>query len=116
MESKLGWWKATFLGLFVVGMLAAAATGLVLLGAQEGWAGESIALESSLSTVHGLRVGTRVRVLGIPVGQVTGIVPPTRPGEPVVVRFFVDSKQQSLIRANATTRVVRSASPNATRT
>ena len=107
MDRRLNRWHFALLGLFVLVTATLAGTGLFFVGVNEGWAGEALQLESAMPAVPGLRVGTRVRVLGIPVGQVTAIEPPAQPGQPVVVRFWITDDQRKLVRADATTRLVR---------
>lgn len=107
MESKLERRPATFLGIFVLATLLLAGLGLFRIGAEEGWAGETIALESAMPSVQGLRVGVRVRALGMPVGRVIAIDAPQEPGQPVIVRFWIAGEHRQLVRANATTRLFK---------
>lgn len=107
MERRIGRPHAVFLGLFTLVTLALFALGVFSVAAREGWAGDVVSLESALPSAQGLRVGTRVRVLGIPVGQITGIEPPARPGEPVIVHFWIRGESRDLVRADATARILK---------
>lgn len=107
MERKLSWMTATVLGLFVVATLAMGAVGLILIGDREGWLAPTLRLETTLASVPGLRPGTKVRVLGIPVGAVSSVEAPSKPGEPVLVRFWVAADRRELLRADASTRLVK---------
>lgn len=107
MERKIGKLHAMVLGLFVVLALCLSSVGLFAIASKDGWAGESIQLESAVPSVSGLRVGAQVRVLGIPVGQVTQVQAPSAPGQPVVVQFSVSKQHQGLIREDAKLRIIK---------
>ncbi|WP_419192902.1 MlaD family protein [Kolteria novifilia] len=107
MEQRPGQLRTAFMGIFVCAALAAGSLGVLLLGQRDGWFSDPIELTTSMEQVHGLRTGTRVRVLGIPVGQVSRIEPPATPGEPVRVHFWIEEEYQSLIRTDATVELVK---------
>jgi phospholipid/cholesterol/gamma-HCH transport system substrate-binding protein len=107
VDHRVGRLQATVVGCVIVVCFALASGGLFLVGAENGWGDRGIVLETAMSNVHGLRVGTRVRVLGIPVGQVRAVIAPQQPGESVIVQFNLASKYQLLIRADAKTRLVK---------
>lgn len=107
MERKIGKLHAMVLGLFVVFALCLSSVGLFAIASKDGWARDNVQLESAVASVSGLRVGAQVRVLGIPAGRVTAVQAPSRPGEPVVVRFQVSKEHQSLLRQDAKLRIIK---------
>lgn len=91
------------LSLTIVG----AAFALLFLANQEGIGQRRIHLECAFANANGVRVGTRVRVLGIPVGQVADVIPPNKPGDPVMIKFWLKAQSRDLVRADASARIVK---------
>src|SRR4051812_36218795 len=52
-----------------------------------------------LAQVGGLELGGRVRVQGMDAGVVESIVPPARPGGPVVLVLRIDDRLRHLVRS-----------------
>ncbi len=56
--------------------------------------------------IGGLAVGDKVHVQGVDAGIVEAIEPPSRPGNPVVVRLRIDERLRPLVRSDATATIV----------
>lgn len=107
MNRSINHSQALVLGIVAIAATALAVFGLFRIGESEGWTESTVPLETALRRVDGLRVGTQVRVLGIPIGQVTEIEPPVQPGEPVIVRFWIAASKSQLVRTDAAARIVK---------
>jgi phospholipid/cholesterol/gamma-HCH transport system substrate-binding protein len=88
-------------GAFVVGGLLLFAVGLFLIGDRRLLFVEHQELETTLTKVTGLQVGTRVRIGGMNAGEVTAIDVPPRPSMPFVVRMRIRSDLAHLVRADS---------------
>ncbi|GIW82769.1 MAG: hypothetical protein KatS3mg105_4576 [Gemmatales bacterium] len=98
--------QALLLGIAVVLGLGLLAVGLFAVGNQQWLWGRSFHLLVGFDTIHGVEVGTRVRVLGRYAGEVTAIALPSRPGEQVVLTLKIDEKLRPLVRSDASARIV----------
>lgn len=107
VERDIGSKRAALLGIFAVVAILGAGFALFALAGQEGIGQSKLHLSCAMPTANGLKPGTRVRVLGMPVGQVADVVPPEKPGQPVIVHFWLASRSAQLVRADATGRVVK---------
>src|SRR5262249_37012693 len=63
-------------------------------------------LRAGFGRIHGVEVGTRVRVQGMDVGEVEAIQRPVQPGSPVVLRLRLKEEFRDLVRADAVARIV----------
>lgn len=103
----MGTGRAALLGGFVLTTLLLTGIGLAMVGSADGWNTPVIPLTASMSSAQGLRPGTRVRILGIVSGQVTAVEAPGKPGEPVIVRFWIRGDRAELVRMNASARLFK---------
>ncbi len=106
MSRSLSRWQAVLLGLVVLLALGLGGVGLFLVGSRTWFAGDSFHVRTGFKAIQGVELGTRVRVQGIDAGEVVAIDPPATPGSDVVVRMRIDGKMRSLVRADATVRIV----------
>ena len=88
-------------GAFVAGGLLLFAVGLFLIGDRRLLFVDHQELETTLTKVTGLQVGTRVRVAGMNAGEVTAIDVPPRPSLPFVVRMRIRSDLAHLVRTDS---------------
>lgn len=107
MDQAIGKGRAALLGGFVLTTLLLMGIGLAMVGSADGWNTPVVPLTASMNSAQGLRSGTRVRILGIVSGQVTAVEAPAKPGEPVIVRFWIRGDRASLVRANASARLFK---------
>ncbi len=107
MNRRLSTWQALLLGLAVMIILAGASFGLVVLANKDGYWQEKFAIRLESSSVDGLREGTKVRMFGVPIGQVQKVTPPSALGQPVTVEFWINKNQSPLVRSNAKARVIK---------
>ena len=106
MRRELTRWRALANAGFVLAVLALAGYGLrQVSGRNWGWQ-PTFRIKAGFATIGGVEVGAKVRVQGIDSGIVEAIVPPSVPGEPVVLRLRLDERLHPLIRADATARIV----------
>ncbi len=67
-----------------------------------GWYGkDSLKLKTSFLDIHGVDVGTRVRIQGMDAGEVIAINPPDTPGGPVMLGLKIQGSYKKLIRKDA---------------
>jgi phospholipid/cholesterol/gamma-HCH transport system substrate-binding protein len=87
-------------------VLAGLAGAVVAVGLINGWPGTTFHVRAGFPRVHGVEVGTRVRVQGIDAGQVEAIKVPAEPGGDVVLVLRLKNEMRNLVRANATAQIV----------
>jgi phospholipid/cholesterol/gamma-HCH transport system substrate-binding protein len=98
--------QAVLLGVSFVFGLGLAGTGLYAVGNRQWLWSDTFHVRAGFPQIHGVEVGTRVRVQGIEVGEVEAIEPPTAPGGNVTLRLRLDGGLRSLIRSDATVQIV----------
>jgi phospholipid/cholesterol/gamma-HCH transport system substrate-binding protein len=98
--------QALVLGLIVLLGVGLAVFGLFAVGSR-GWLGkEPLHVRVGFRDIHGVEVGTRVRIQGIDAGEVVNILPPETPDSPVVLRLALKDEYRRLARAGSTVRIV----------
>jgi len=106
MSRSLSRLQALVLGLVVFAGSGLAGVGLFAVGSR-GWYGKnSLHVRVGFEEVRGVEEGTRVRVQGIEPGEVVGISPPDRPGDPVVLRLRIKADYRHLIRKSSRVQIV----------
>ena len=93
--------RTALVGAFVLLGLMLFGGGLFLIGDRRLLFAEQFELNTTLTRVTGLQVGTRVRVAGLDAGEVLDIVLPPRPSAPFVIRMRVREDLRSLIRTDS---------------
>lgn len=93
--------RHTIVGAFVIGGLLLFGVGLFLIGDRRLLFQPSVELDTTLSRVSGLQVGTRVRIDGLDAGEVLEIRVPPRPSENFVIRMRVRDDLRPLIRTDS---------------
>src|SRR5207253_954087 len=93
--------QAILLGLLVLATLALGGTALLVLNERAGWGGGSIRVLVGFRDIHGVEVGTRVRIQGMDAGEVEAIHRPDKPGEPVQLQLRIAGKYRHLVCADA---------------
>ena len=106
MTRQLSPLQAVELGLVVVLGLAAAAWVLMSVDQRHRLGGNSIAVEAGFSDIGGVDIGTRVRLQGIDVGEVTEVVPPVLPGGEVKLRMRLAGTVRHLVTCDAFVQIV----------
>jgi phospholipid/cholesterol/gamma-HCH transport system substrate-binding protein len=93
--------QAVLLGLTVLLGLALGAGSLFVIG-RRGWYGTgAFPVRAAFREIRGVGVGTRVRLKGMDAGEVTAVLPPERPEDPVVLRLLVKGEYRRLLRPDA---------------
>ena len=106
MNQSLSRKQSILLGFAMLVLLASAVLGLTAIGSRQ-WAwGQVFHVRAGFLDIRGIEVGTRVRVQGIEAGEVDSIQPPRQPGEEVMVRLRIDGRMRSLLRGDASVRIV----------
>jgi phospholipid/cholesterol/gamma-HCH transport system substrate-binding protein len=106
MRREIGGWRALANAGFVLAVLALAGFGATQVGRRQWRVQRTFDVRADFATIGGADVGTRVRVQGIDAGVVEAVVPPREPGRPVRLVFRVDERLRSLVRSDATARIV----------
>jgi phospholipid/cholesterol/gamma-HCH transport system substrate-binding protein len=97
--------QALVLGLVVVAGLGLGTVGLFAVGGQYWPWNHSFHVRAGFPKIHGVEVGTRVRVQGMDAGEVEAIDLPDRPGGDVVLRLRLKGPFRSLVRADASAQI-----------
>ena len=106
MSGSLSRWQAVLLGTVVLVGLGLGGVGLFAVGSRQWLRGDSFHVRCGFKSIQGVEVGTRVRIQGIDAGEVVAVVPPAAPGGDVVLRLRLDHGLHSLVRTDATIRIV----------
>ncbi len=106
MSRSLSRLQAAILGVAVVIGLGLACVGLFAVGNGH-WPWEkTLHLQVGFRQIHGVEVGTPVRVLGRNAGEVVEIRLPDDPDGEVTLRLRIDAKLRELIRADASAQIM----------
>ena len=98
--------QAALLGLVVLAGLGSMVVGLFAVGGQY-WPWNNVFhVRAGFPQVHGVEVGTRVRVQGIDAGEVEAIRPPLEPGGNVVLVLRLKGDLRRLVRTDAVAQIV----------
>lgn len=116
MSRSLSRMQALLLGAAVLVGLGLATLGLFGVGSRHTaglpdflarWlAPDSFHLRAGFHKIHGVEVGTRVRVMGIEAGEVEAIERPSNPSGEVVLVMRIGAAHRDLIRADASAQIV----------
>lgn len=116
MSRSLSRVQAVLLGVAVLIGLGLATLGVFGVGSRHtaglpdflaNWlAPNSFHLRAGFPKIHGVEVGTRVRVMGIEAGEVEAIERPKNPSGEVTLLLRIDGTQRDLIRADAVAQIV----------
>jgi phospholipid/cholesterol/gamma-HCH transport system substrate-binding protein len=93
--------RGAWVGAFVIGGVLLFSVGLFLIGDRRLLFAEHFELRTTFAKVTGLKVGTRVRLAGLDVGEVLEIRVPARPSERFVVRMRVREDLRQLVRTDS---------------
>jgi phospholipid/cholesterol/gamma-HCH transport system substrate-binding protein len=93
--------QAVILGLIILAGIALGLAGLFAVGSRNGLDGSAFPLRARFADIGGVEVGTRVRLQGIDAGEVEAIVPPSVPGDKVVLRLRIAGRVRHLVHADA---------------
>src|SRR6516165_890776 len=106
MSRSLSLLQATILGGAVLTGLGVAVVALVSVGNRQWLWNDALHLRVGFRQIHGVEVGTRVRVLGKEAGEVEAVELPTNPTGEVQLHLKVDGRLRSLIRTDASAQIV----------
>jgi phospholipid/cholesterol/gamma-HCH transport system substrate-binding protein len=101
MSGQLSRPQAVILGIVVIVSLALGLAGLFAIGSRNGLDSSAFAVRAQLDDIGGVEVGTRVRLQGIDAGEVEAIVPPSYPGDKVLLQLRVAGRLRHLVGADA---------------
>jgi phospholipid/cholesterol/gamma-HCH transport system substrate-binding protein len=106
MSRSLTRLQAILLGVVFLSGLGLAGTGLYAVGNRQWLWSDTFHVRAGFPEIHGVEIGTRVRVQGIEAGEVEAIEPPAAPGANVTLRLRLNGSLRSLLRADATVQIV----------
>jgi phospholipid/cholesterol/gamma-HCH transport system substrate-binding protein len=98
--------QALVLGIVVFSGLAVAGVGVFAIGSRQWLWNDAIRLRAGFRDIHGVEVGTRVRVLGREAGAVEAVELPSSPSGEVVLHLKLDGRLRDLVRSDANARIV----------
>ncbi len=98
--------QAFMLGLVVVAALGLGVFGLFAFGNRSGLDSNAFAVRAAFADIGGVEVGTRVRLQGIDAGEVEAILPPTKPGDKVLLRLRIAGSLRHLVNSDAHAQIV----------
>jgi phospholipid/cholesterol/gamma-HCH transport system substrate-binding protein len=98
--------QALVLGVVVLAGLTLGIIGLFVVGGSYWPWNATFHVRAGFARIHGVEVGTRVRVQGMDAGEVEAITLPERPGGDVVLRLRLRGPLRPLLRADATAQIV----------
>lgn len=101
MSRQLTRLQALTLGGIVLAALVLGGYALLTIRDHRGLGSDAFTVETGFRDIGGVEVGTRVRIQGIDAGEVTAIVPPEIPGEPVALRLRLAGKLRHLVMQDA---------------
>jgi phospholipid/cholesterol/gamma-HCH transport system substrate-binding protein len=106
MSRSLSRFQAILLGVVFLLGIALAGLGVYAVGNRQWLWSNTFHVRTEFAQIHGVEVGTRVRVQGIEAGEVEAIEPPSVPGGKVTLRLRLDGKLRSLLRSDAVVQIV----------
>jgi len=89
-------------GLFLIATLAILAAGIFLIGSKDLRFGSKYLIKAEFPNVSGLQTGADVRVGGIHVGNVSGIVLPANPQGKITVMMQMEQSTHNLVNRGST--------------
>ena len=98
--------QALLLGLVVLAGVGLGAAGLFAVGGNSWPWSHVFRVRAGFPRIHGVEVGTRVRVQGMDAGEVEAIDLPEQPGGNVVLRLRLKPELRHLVRADASAQIV----------
>jgi phospholipid/cholesterol/gamma-HCH transport system substrate-binding protein len=98
--------QALTLGAVVLAGLALGVVGLFAVGGSYWPWNPTFHVRAGFPKIHGVEVGTRVRVQGMDAGEVEAVNLPERPGGDVVLRLRLREVLRNLVRADAQAQIV----------
>jgi phospholipid/cholesterol/gamma-HCH transport system substrate-binding protein len=105
MSHTLSRLQSLLLGVVFLLGLGLAGTGLYAVGNRQWMWSETFHVRAGFAQIHGVEVGTRVRVQGIEAGEVERIEPPAAPGGQVILHLRLDGNLRTLLRADAVVQI-----------
>jgi len=93
--------RAARLGAFIVATLAILAVGVFIIGSKQYLFSSTYQLRAQFDNVEGLDAGGDVRVGGVHIGTVRGIVLPHKPGEQVTVVMDLGKSTHEIIKRDS---------------
>lgn len=106
MSRSLTRLQALVLGVVVILGLVLAGLGLFSVGSQQLLWSKTFRIGVGFRQIHGVEVGTRVRILGRNAGEVAEVKLPQTPSGEVMLWLCLDKELQPLVRADATAQIV----------
>lgn len=106
MRREIGGRRAVMNAVFVAAVLGLAAFGAARVAGRQWRTQQTFQVRAEFANIGGVEAGARVRLQGIDAGVVESVIPPQRPSEQVALVFRVDDRLRSLIRADASARIV----------
>jgi phospholipid/cholesterol/gamma-HCH transport system substrate-binding protein len=99
--------QAILLGVVILAGLVLGGGGIFLIGSRAWFGGDRFHVRAGFKAIHGVEVGTRVRVNGITdAGEVVAITPPATPEGDIVLRLRLDGRYRAMVRADAVVQIV----------
>jgi hypothetical protein len=106
MSRSLSRLQAVVLGAAVLSGITVVMAALFAVGSRQWLWSDTLHLQVGFRQLHGVEVGTRVRVLGTEAGEVEAVGLPEDPSGQVVLRLRIDGGLRRLIRADAVAQIV----------
>jgi phospholipid/cholesterol/gamma-HCH transport system substrate-binding protein len=106
MSNALSRLQAIILGLGLSAAVLAGTGAIFVVGAHHHAWGPTFQLRAGFGQIHGVGIGTRVRLLGKDVGEVRAIELPARPSGEVVLALVIDDGVHHLVRSDASAQIV----------
>lgn len=106
MRRESGRWRLLSNLMFVAAVLALAGFGMTQVAQRQWRTQRTFLVRGDFANIGGVEQGTRVRIQGIDAGVVESVQPPGAPGQLVRLTFRVDERLQTLVRSDATARIV----------
>src|SRR5438128_3481007 len=101
MSRELTRLQALVLGGIVLAALALGGYALFAIGERRGLGSDAFTVHAGYRDIGGIDVGAGVRIQGIDAGEVTAILPPDVPGDPVKLRMRLAGKLRHLVAPDA---------------
>jgi phospholipid/cholesterol/gamma-HCH transport system substrate-binding protein len=99
--------QAILLGLVILLVLVLSGGAIFLIGSRSWFGSDSFHVRAGFKAIHGVEVGTRVRVNGITgAGEVVGVEAPATPQGDIILRLRIDGRYRSMVRSDAVVQIV----------